>query len=304
MIVRRVTAGLLGAVLLNAASASAQGWRIRFDAAAQGLSVRGVTADSVATADVVTNVGSGPVTPDGYAVTCGFDGWCRYYRAGAIQTGIPTSASVDLAMWGLGVTGLSVRVNALTIGELGGDHLWPGTTPTFRLVEGYAEYVRGGLTARAGRMRQFGRLASTGSSGLDGLHTTWRTSGDRLAFGAYAGWGLARGSVLPVTSPAVNPLSDFQPAARQIVVGGLAGLHLLRLDAEAEYRRELDPMTNYLVAERGALSVQYRPLSRVRLLAGSDYDFAQGRFGSAEASVGYTGTKLWATLGAKHYRPF
>lgn len=300
----RLSGLLLGCLLTNVAVAGAQGWRLRFDAAAQGISIRGITADSVASADVVTTSGSGPVTAEGYAVTCGFDDWCRYYRAGAIRTGIPASASLDLAMWGLGITGLSVRVNALTLGELSGNQPWPGTTPAFRLVEGYAEYLRGGLTARAGRMRQFGRLSSTGSSGLDGLHANWRTAKDRLAFGAYAGWGLARGSILPVTSPAVNPLSDFQPAARQIVVGGLAGLHLASFDAEAEYRRELDPLTKYLVAERAALSVQYRPLARVRLLAGSDYDLAQGRIGSAEATLAYTGMKMWATVGAKHYRPF
>ncbi|MES2306267.1 MAG: hypothetical protein V4558_12205 [Gemmatimonadota bacterium] len=282
----------------------AQGWRLRFDAYAQRVSFRGVTPDSVTAGEVILSDSAGPVTRDGFAATCGFDSWCRFYRPGDIHTGIPASVGVDLAMWGLGIPGLSVRVSGRSMGDLSGDRLWPGTAPALRLVEGYAEYLRGGLTARAGRLLQLGRLAATGSSGLDGIRSTIRTSKDRLEFGAYAGWGLARGAILPVTSPAVNPLLDFQPGNRQIVVGVTTGVHLASFDAEAEYRRELDPATNYIVAERAALSAQYRPLSRVRIVTGADYDIAQGRLGSADATIGYNGKRLWATLGARHYRPF
>lgn len=304
MIARRALLVFLFGVPFATPPVAAQGWRLRFDANAQRVSFRGVTPDSIAASDVVTDVNSGPVTPEGYAVTCGFDAWCRYYRAGAIQTGIPASAGVDLSMWGLGLPGLSLRISGRTMGELSGDRLWPGTTPALRLVEGYAEYLRGGLTARAGRLLQLGRLASTGSSGLDGLRASWRTSNDLLEVGGYAGWGLARGSILPVTSPAINPLVDYQPEARQIVVGGTAGVHLSSVDAEAEYRRELDPITNYLVAERAGLSVQYRPFARLHLLTGADYDLAQARVGSAEATISYSGQRVWATIGARHYRPF
>jgi hypothetical protein len=136
------------------------------------------------------------------------------------------------------------------------------------------------------------------------VRATWHPVSNRFDVGAYAGWGLARGTILPVTSPAVDPLVDYQPSERQQVFGALAGLHLRGIDGQAEYRREIDPVTRYIVAERAAASVQLRPISRVRLLAGVDYDIAQGLFGTADATVSYSGQRLWLTAGARHYRPF
>ncbi len=292
------------ATIVAVVPVAAQSWRLRLDAYAQRVAFRGITPDSLPESDVVPGPSGGPATPDGFGVTCGFDAWCRYYRPGAVRQGLPASLGVDLAMWGLGITGLSVRMNGRSMGDLTGDRLWPGTSPALRLVEGYAEYQRGGLTARAGRMLEQGRLASSGSSGLDGMRGSWHTANDRLEVGGYAGWGLARGTILPVTSPAVNPLVDYQPGSRQVVVGALAGAHLARLDAQLEYRRELDPATNYIVAERAALSAQFRPLVRLRLLTGLDYDVGQGRVGTADATLSYTGRRLWATVGGRHYRPF
>lgn len=302
--IRRAAAPLMLAGLLFALPAGAQSWRLRFDGYAQRLEFRGLTADSIPASAVITGGTTGPVTPDGYAATCDFDAWCRFYRAGPVQQGIPVSAGVDLSMWGLGVTGLSVRLSARTMGDLTGNRLWPGTSPALRLVEGYGEYLRDGLTARLGRMVEQGRLASSGSSGLDGVRATWHTTSNRFEVGGYAGWGLARGTILPVNSPAVDPLADYQPSARQQVFGALAGLHFRSLDAQAEYRRERDPVTNYLVAERAALSMQLQPWARVRLLTGADYDLAQARLGTADATLSYTGKSLWVTAGARHYRPF
>ncbi len=284
--------------------AAAQSWRVRFDASAQRVAFRGVTPDSVAERLVVTGSTGGPESPDGFAVTCFGDGFCRFYRPGALLRGVPASASTDLTLWGLGVTGLSVRVNARTLTDLTGDRLWPGTSPSFRLIEGYAEYIRGGLTARAGRMLEQSRLGSAGSSGLDGIRGAYRFAAYGLEVGGYAGWGLARGTLLSVTSPAVNPLAEFQPGHRQIVAGALAGLHRRGIDAEAEYRREVDPFTDYFVSERAAVSLQASPFRGIRVAAGTDYDLAQGLWGSADATVAYSTRAVWATAGARHYRPF
>lgn len=283
--------------------AVAQSWRLRFEASAQRVAFRGVTPDSVAEALVTPGPTGGPVSPDGFAVNCFGDGFCRFYRAGAIRRGLPAAVSSELTLWGLGVRGLSIHLSSRMLGDLTGDRLWPGTSPALRLVEGYAEYVHGGLVARAGRLIEQGRLGSSGG-GLDGARATLGIERFHLTVGGYLGWGLARGTILPVTSPAVNPLLDFQPGNRQVVAGALAGVRLAPLDAELEYRREVDPGTDYFVAERVALSVQARPLTRVRLAAGADYDLAQGRPGSADALLSYTGSGLWATLGARHYRPF
>ncbi|HEV8599464.1 MAG TPA: hypothetical protein VGQ69_08905 [Gemmatimonadales bacterium] len=297
-------AGLLLFIGLSAAGqVTAQSWRLRFDASAQRVAFRGVTPDSIPEALVVPGPSGGPISPDSFAVTCFGDDFCRFYRPGPVRRGIPASASADLSMWGLGIRGLSVRMNLRMLGDLSGDRLWPGTAPALRLVEGYAEYVRGGLTARAGRVIEQGRLGSSGG-GLDGAQATLRLERLNLTIGGYLGWGLARGTILPVTSPAVNPLLDFQPGSRQIVAGALAGMHLPVGSLEAEYRREVDPGTDYFVSERAALSLQARPAARVRVVAGADYDLAQGRPGSAEALLSYTGHNVWGTLGARHYRPF
>jgi hypothetical protein len=286
-----------------APEAAAQSWRLRFDASAQRVAFRGLTADSVPEALVVSGPTGGPISPDGFAVFCIGDGYCRFYRPGPVRRGIPAGVTTDLTLWGLGLRGLSVRVNTRWLGDLSGDRLWPGTAPAVRLVEAYAEYVRGALTARAGRTLEQGRLGSSGG-GLDGARLSLRVERFALTLGAYLGWGLARGTILPVTSPAVNPLLDFQPGNRQVVAGGTALVRWRTLEAEAEYRREVDPHTDYFVSERAALSVTIRPEPRVRVSAGGDYDLAQGRPGSAELQLGYTGTRLWATLGARHYRPF
>jgi hypothetical protein len=295
---------LLGLLALSLAGpASAQSWRLRFEASAQRVAFRGVTPDSIVEGLVTPGPTGGPISPDGFAVTCVGDGYCRFYRPGPIRRGIPASAGVDLMMWGMGLRGLSIRVSSRLLGDLTGDRLWPGTSPALRLVEGYAEYVNGGLIARAGRIIEQGRLGSSGS-GLDGGRATLRFERLNLTVGGYLGWGLARGTILPVTSPAVNPLLDFQPANRQVVAGALAGVHWRGVDAEAEYRREVDPGTDYFVSERAALSVQARPGARVRVAAGADYDLAQGKAGSADLLLSYSGSGVWATLGARHYRPF
>jgi hypothetical protein len=294
----------IAAMVLPGARVGAQSWRLRLDAAAQRVEFRGITPDSIPVADARISPNGGLESPDGFAVDCIGDAFCRFYRPGPIRAGIPASAGVDLALWGFGLQGFSVRISARALTDLTGDRLWPGTSQAFQLLEGYAEYVRNGLTAQAGRMLERGRLASVGMSGLDGARLTWRAERSGVEAGAYAGWGMARGTILSVTSPAVNPLADFQPTSRQFVVGVLAGVHAPVVDVLAEYRRELDPVTNYIVAERAGLSLQVRANRRVRLVTGADYDIAQGQWGSAEASATYATARMSGTLGARHYRPF
>ena len=296
-------ATLLALLLGDAAVATAQSWRLRFDASAQHVSFRGVTADSIPESQAQTGPTGGPVSPDGYAVTCFGDGFCRFYRAGPVRRGLPVGASADLTMWGLGLRGLSLHVNTRLLGDLTGDRLWPGTSPAVRLLEGYAEYVNGGVVARAGRMLEQGRLSSSGG-GFDGGRISWSVGQTGLSVAGYLGWGLARGTVLNVSSPAVNPLLDFQPGNRQITAGVVGGLGLPALNLTAEYRREVDPATDYFVSERAALSLEAQPRRRLRFVGGATYDIAQGRWGSADATIRLSFKNVWASAGAKHYRPF
>ncbi|MEP6590779.1 MAG: hypothetical protein ABJC19_06325 [Gemmatimonadota bacterium] len=304
---KRAPCGLRRALLpllLVAVPLGAQSWRLRFDAAAQRVAFRGITADSVLESRTLTGPEGGPVSPDGFAVNCFNETYCHFYRPGEIRRGLPAALSTDLTMWGLGVPGLRVRVHARLNTDFSGKELWPGTTPRLQFAEAFAEYIRGGLMVRAGRLLDQGRLGNAGLGIVDGARATLRPEQLPLEFALYGGWGLARGSLLAVTSPAVNPLLDYAPTTRQIVAGGSIAARLPRLDAQVEYRREIDPITDYLVAERAGLSASYRPLTRMSLSVGADYDLAQGNLGTAEATLAYSAPRLWITVGARHYRPY
>jgi hypothetical protein len=266
------------------------------------VSFRGVQLDSVGAASVIVRPGEGPTTPDGFAATCrAGSAFCYYYRAGARRESYPVIGQADLTLWGLGVEGLTVHANARYANDLASNAEWPGTTPTVTLFEGYAQLERGALRARAGRQTLVGRL---GYQGFDGARVSVGDVLGALEFGGYAGWGLARGAALPVTSAVLNPLDDFQPRDRQVVVGAEAALRLSWVEASADYRRELDPVPDYIVAERASGSISLRPAERWRLSGGAEYDLANGWWGSADATLAYVGSRFYATAGARRYRPF
>jgi hypothetical protein len=145
--------------------------------------------------------------------------YCTYYTAGGVQRGNPFFASIDGVLWGFGVEGLRVVAQARIGGDLSNPNRWPGTKPAAQLVEGYAEYARRWVTAELGRTHVATRL---GYWGFDGLKANFRLLNQRLFVQGYGGWGLARGAVLPVTSPELNPLDDLQPRQRQTIWAAIA----------------------------------------------------------------------------------
>lgn len=289
--------------LLLPAAASAQGYRLRVDARVQGAAYRGVTLDSILASDTVPGPGGGPQTPDGYAVSCsGVSGYCTFFRPGPRQRGGPFVTTADLSVWGLGVRGLSVRVTARAGADLGSSDAWPGTDPAVQLLEGYAEYATVRYTAQVGRQAVVTRF---GVSGVDGARLVVRPGLRGLELSGYAGWGLARASALPVTSPALNPLDDFQPRRRQIVAGFAAGWTGARGDVRATYQREVDPRSDYFVSERCGVDAAVRPAPGWSLAGGADYDLAAGWWGSAEANLGYATSdgRVSGNVGLRRYRP-
>src|SRR6266496_1577587 len=283
--------------------APAQGYRLRFDTRVQVAAYRGVVLDSIALADTVTGPGGGPYTPDGFAVNClGGDSYCRFFRPGPIVHAAPITATADLTLWGLGVPGLSIRATGRVAGDLSSADNWPGTDSHAQLLEGYAEYAREHVTGELGRQLLATRF---GFTGFDGARLTLRTGQQGVDVTGYGGRGLARSIALPVTSPALNPLDDFQPQERQLVAGAGVGWASPRLDVRASYLREVDPRVDYFVGERAGLDVAVRPLPGWSLVGGADYDLAAGWWGSAEATLGYTapGGRVTATGGVRRYRP-
>ena len=297
---RRFTRSLCIISLLPAAAA-AQGYQLRLDTRWQAAAYRGVLLDSIPVADTVLQPGSGPTSPEGFAVRCRPGAaYCTFFRPGATVRGAPLTTTATITAWGVGLPGLSLHAVGRAGVELGDDSAWPGTEPAVQLLAGYAEYGATRWTARLGRQDITSRL---GRTAFDGGAVIVRDGRYGFELQGYAGWGLARGVPLPVTSPALNPLDDFQPQQRQILAGASAAWRAAPADVRVDYLREVDPRSNYFVSERVGLQGALRPLRGLTVEAGADYDLASGWWGSAEASLAYVYKFVYARLGARRYRP-
>jgi len=288
-----ITVLLAGGVLCASTDVAAQGYRLGLDTRAQSVAYRGVTLDSV------------PDTappPNGYAVFCNPSGYCTFYTPGPTVHAAPITTTADLTLWGLGISGLSVRALGRVAGDLNSEGNWPGTDPHAQLLEAYAQYAAERWTAQLGRQTMSTRF---GFTGFDGGRVTVRDRRRGLDLSGYAGWGLWRGAPLPVTSPALNPLDEFRPAKRTIVAGVAGGWTTRPADVRVSYEREVDPSVHYFVSERVGLDAVIRPLTGWSVTAGGEYDIAAGWWGSASAILGYSPPRgqLSATAGVRRYRP-
>lgn len=291
---------LVAAIVLLARPVAAQSYRARVDASSQSVSYRGLIADSIPVASAVPSPDGGMQTPDGFAVRCGAGDYCYFMRPGPTLRSVPTTTSASVVLWGFGVQGLTARATGRFLTDFGSDEAWPGTDPSAQLLEGYLEYQRSALIARAGRLLVSSRLEPIG---FDGGWMRGRWGWASLEVAGYGGWGLAQAAALPVTSPALNPLDEWRPRDRQLVAGAEATwLHRL-VDVRAEYRREIDPQDNYFVSERTALSFGARAAS-LRVLGGVDYNLAEGHTGSADFTLTYWQPRYSVSGGARRYRPY
>ena len=294
----------LASVLLAvfARDGGAQGYRIRIDTRAQAVSYRGVLLDSVPIADTVTGATGGTTTSSGFEATCTPGvAYCTFFQPGPEEHANPLTSTADLTLFGLGVRGLSVRTSARLGTALGGDP-WPGTDPPTQLLEGYAQYARRYLTLQVGRQTVTSRL---GFSTFDGGRVTVRAPSRGLELTAYGGWGVWNGSILPVTSAALNPLGDYRPPERTITAGAGAAWTTRLLDLHWSYEREVDPSVDYFVSERTGIEGLLHVSRGLSLSGGADYDLAEGWWGSAEATLAYTtpNGRINGSAGIRRYRP-
>jgi hypothetical protein len=111
--------------------------------------------------------------------------------------------------------------------------------------------------------------------------------------------------VLPITSPALNPLDEYRPPERTIVAGGGAGWTTSHGDVRFTYQREVDPSVHYFVSERMGVDGALRPYRGVTLSGGAEYDMAQGWWGSAEGTLAYVAPngRVNAMTALRRYRP-
>jgi hypothetical protein len=287
-------------MLTGSAPLAAQDYRIRLDASAQTVSFRGLVSDSIAVALAVPSANGGLETPDGHALRCGAGDYCFFFQPGPVLRAVPVTTSASLVMWGLGVEGLALHATGRLVGDLGRDKVWPGTVPSAQLIEGYLEYQRSVLIARAGRQLVVSRLEPVGFDG-GWLRVRWDKAS--LDFTGYGGWGLGQSAAVSAASPALNPLDEWRPSDRQIVAGAEAALHLRDVDVRAEYRREIDPQDHYFVSERTAFSFD-ASAAAFRLAGGLDYNIAEGHLGSADLTLTYLRSRFTASGGARRYHPY
>lgn len=282
------------------AAMSAQQYRAHIDARGQAVSFRGIVADSIRVDSVLPSANGGQVTPDGHAVRCGAGAYCYFFRPGATRRGVPITTSASVAVWGLGVEGLAAHATGRVVADVGRDDVWPATEPQLQLLEGFLEYRRAGVVARAGRQLMTSRLQSLG---FDGGWVNARWDKTAIDVTGYAGWGLGQAAVVAVSNPALNPLDDWRPADRQIVAGAVASWQAKYLDATAEYRREIDPLDHYFVSERAALSLG-SGIGPWRATSGVDYNMAESIVGNADVALTYLHSRFSVTGGARRYRPY
>ena len=299
----RAVAALAAVTALGWAGAvHAQSYRLRLDVRGQSVGYRGATRDSIAATDVVTGSNGGLETPDGFAVECSPGAaFCTYYRPGPKVDAGAVTTTADIAAWGFGLEGLSLHGSARLGVGLGDTDAWPGTDPALQVFEGYAQYVRRAITARLGRQFVISRL---GYAGFDGGRVLWRHRDLGLDAEAYAGWSLARAAAVPVTSTSLNPLDEYQPRQRFVLVGAAAGWTRHPVDVRLRYEREIDPAVDRVVGERVGADVTVDGPLGLSLAARADSDIAAGLLGNAEAALGYAHGRLAARFGARQYRPY
>lgn len=299
---RRGTLIALGFLVVWTVPGTAQSYRARVDARAQAVSFRGLISDSIPVALVVPAASGGFETPDGHAVRCSAGDYCFFFRPGPELRGVPVTTSASVILWGLGVPGLTVHATGRVLADLGRDEVWPGTDPAAQLLEGYVEYQRTSLVARAGRQLLASRLEPMG---FDGAWAKYRWDEVSLELTGYGGWGLGQAAALPVSSAALNPLDDWRPRDRQIVTGLETAWLYRDVDVRAEYRREIDPQDYYVVSERAGLSFG-APAWRLplRVAGGFDYNIAEGHVGSADLRLTYLRPPFALTGGLRRYRPY
>jgi hypothetical protein len=299
---------ILGGVLLaTAAPLSAQGYHVRLDSRFQSVAYRGLEITAIAAGDVVTGADGGSYTPDGIAVWCPAGAaFCNYFAPGDERRGAPVVSTVDAALWGLGIQGLTVRTRARFGRDLRDPDAWPGAEPPAQILEGYAEYLNGPVTLQVGRTHTVSRL---GMTGVDGARVSLRPFGGKVRLGAYGGWGFARATPLTVSSPEVNPLNEFQPAERQRLVGGSLGWTVGPLQARVLYQRAIDPrdeLSWVVASERGVFDATLRPFDCLTVTGGAEYDVARRELGTADLRVQWRepGGRIELTTGGKQYRPY
>ena len=299
---RRLAAA--AAALLIAPVARGQGARVSGTTTLQLIDLRAMVEDSVDASTVTPIEGTTLATsPDGRLVRCvtGLP-WCRFRRAGSVESTVPLLQDLQVAAWGFG-TGISAQAQLrarLAFGPV--RDLYPRARDRFDALTAFVELDRRALRARVGR--QWVPAAGFGLTNYDGASIQWRPRRE-AALDVYGGWSLAPGLNEPRTSAEIADVELLAPDDRGWVVGAALRARPLRpFVASMRWQRDIRTDRRELYAERVAADATWR-VGRVGVDGTWVRDLGTGTTSEARLRTRFPEWRGAAlSLEARRYRPF
>jgi len=282
---------------VSTAPVRAQGYRGEARVGTGYLEARPLGRDSLPESEV-EGTGLRRRLEDGTVVTCTQGDYCRWYRAGDIESLFVTTQDLMVTGW-TRMQGLSGRVHLR--GRYGSDEFWPRTSQEFEVVSAYADYDRSEYRARAGRIIRTDGLGYYNFDGASFLWRGWRP----FWVEAYGGWSLSRGLNVPRSGDLVSRADPLAPDDRGFILGAEAGGRLGRIfSGRASYQREIRTDRLALYSER--LSLDARAFfDEITLDLSAEYDWTYEQWnelrlrGSAPLPAGFE-----VVAEARHHSPF
>ena len=276
----RTFAAVVCALALGAAPAAAQGLRGTARTTVRYFELRPIAHDTVSFSAVEERP-DGTFQHEGLPISCVPELHCVRYRATDTRSALVLTQDVAMSAWGLGVQGLSARIQLRSRTGLAGEFEWPRSDDPFDAIVAYAELLRGDFRVRAGRLQN---LSGLGFNSYDGAHVLYAPA-KRLRLEFFGGRSLARGVYEP-RHDALAGIEAFFPDRNAVLVGGaVEGDPWAHTSVALRYQRELWTNRSALVSERASVDVQSSVLAPVQLAAGVDYDVAFGRVGKSNLNV-------------------
>jgi len=217
----------------------------------------------------------------GQPLDCEPSGECVRLAQGGRADALGLTQDLSITAWDLGMPGLSATALLRGRWDAAGDLALPRTDDPFDAILAYAEYVRGPVRARAGRLRALGGLGSSGYDGAEVRVDPWAP----VSAAAYGGRSLARGLEEP-RDEILAGIDDFAPRRGAYLIGGTVAVRPAPGSAIGlRYQREILSDRSALLSERVSLDARVDAPLGLRVSGGADYDFAFGRVGKASISV-------------------
>ena len=291
------SAWLMAVGLLAPCGVRGQGYRAELRAGTSYLEARPLVRDSLLASEV-PGAELRRRLPDGTVATCIPGEYCRWYRAGGVESLLVTTQELLATGW-TAVQGLSGRVHLR--GRYGSDAFWPQSTQEFEVVSAYVDYDRSDYRARAGRLF---RTDGLGYYNFDGASVLWR-GWSPLWVEVYGGWSLPRGLNVLRSGDLVSRADPLAPDDRGFIIGAEAGGRLGRFaSGRVTYQREIRTDRLALYSERLAADARAF-FGRTVLELSAEYDWAYAQLDELRLRVNTPVTAgLEIVAEARHHSPF